>query len=385
MPPSATKPATGQTSGQPSPYIPPSLSQLPSIQMSSLHRNLDAANLAIGRLNGMTSILPDASIFLFMHTRQEAVLSSQIEGTQSTLSDLLLFESKKKSGASIDDVKEVSNHVDAMKHGFEQIQSGIPVSLRLIREVHQILMSGSRGAPRQPGEFRRVQNWIGGARPETARFVPPSPERILDLMSELEQFIHAETPEIPELIKIGMVHARFEAIHPFLDGNGRVGRLLIVLLLHAQGILKNSALHLSLHFKEHRRDYYDLLQRVHEEDNWDSWLEFFLDGIAETASRMTDTGKKILDLFKKDQERIQSIGQSAASARRVYDLLQKTPFIAVPQAVSQIGISYPTANASIQRLEQIGILREVTGKKYRRVFVYDEYLRILSPDEPLTE
>ena len=355
------------------------------MRMSNLYGKLDAANLAIGHLNGMMAVLPDASIFLAMSNRQEAVFSSQIEGIQSSLSDLLLLESGETPKASLDDVTEISNCVDAMKHGHKQVQSGFPVSLRLMRETHQILMSGNRGAALQPGEFRKIQNWIGGRGQETARFVPPSPERIPGLMSELEKFLHAETPAIPELIRIGMVHARFEAIHPFLDGNGRIGRLLIVLLLHARGILENPALHSSLYFREHRPDYYDLLQRVHEQSDWDSWLEFFLDGMAETASRMADTGKKILHLFEKDRERIQSIGRSAASALRIHQLLKTTPLIGIPRAASQIGISEPTVSASIQRLEQIGILREVTGKKYRRVFAYDEYLRILSPDGPLTE
>jgi Fic family protein len=220
--------------------------------MDRLYRSLENANRALGRLDGVTSILPDTPLFLYMYVRKEALLSSQIEGTQSSLSDLLFFESEEAPGVPLDDVQEVSNYVAAMQHGLARIRSGFPVSLRLIREIHETLLARGRGSTKQPGEFRRSQNWIGGTRPGNALFVPPPPEHVLDLMSDLEAFVHADTPEIPLLVKAGLVHVQFETIHPFLDGNGRVGRLLITLLLCAQGILKEPILYLSLYFKAHR-------------------------------------------------------------------------------------------------------------------------------------
>ena len=249
-------------------FVPPALPPVPPVNMDELHGLHDAANRAVGQLNGVASILPDAPLFLYMYVRKEALLSSQIEGTQSSLSDLLLYEDDEIPGVPIDDVQEVSNYVAAMNHGQERLKQGFPLSLRLIRELHEILLSGSRGSSKQPGEFRRSQNWIGGTRPGNAQFVPPPPEYVLDCMSDLERFIHAETPEIPILVKAGLVHVQFETIHPFLDGNGRVGRLLITLMLCAEGILKDPILYLSLFFKTHRRLYYDMLEDVREEGGW---------------------------------------------------------------------------------------------------------------------
>ena len=244
---------------------------------------LESANRALGQLDGVASILPNTSLFLYMYVRKEALLSSQIEGTQSSLSDLLNFERSAATGVPMDDVQEVSNYIHAMNHGIERVKQGFPISLRLIREVHEILLSGGRGSSKLPGEFRRSQNWIGGTRPGTARFVPPPPGYVPDLMSELEKFIHADTPAIPDLVKAGMIHVQFETIHPFLDGNGRLGRLLITLLLYTQGILSEPILYLSLHFKTHRDQYYDLLQGVRTRAGWEDWHGFFLEGIAETS------------------------------------------------------------------------------------------------------
>ncbi len=359
-------------------FVPPPLPPTPPIRMERLYRLLEKANRAIGRLDGVTSILPDTPLFLYMYVRKEALLSSQIEGTQSSLSELLLFESDEAPGSPIDDVQEVSNYVAAMKHGLDRIREGFPISLRLIREIHAILLEKGRGSTKQPGEFRLSQNWIGGTRPGNALFVPPPPGRILDLMSELESFIHADTPEIPTLIKAGLVHVQFETIHPFLDGNGRLGRLLITFLLCAQGILKEPILYLSLYFKTHRRQYYDLLQQVREKGDWETWLEFFLEGIAETSLQASEAAREILALFEADRHRIEELGRPAASALRVHQLLQQKPIIGIPAAAQRLNISPPTIAKSIQHLQDLGIVREVTGKQRGRMFVYGDYLSILS-------
>jgi len=364
--------------------LPPPLPPDPPLRMSRLQRLLDEANRAIGRLDGVTSILPDTPLFLYMYVRKEALLSSQIEGTQSSLSDLLLFESDEAPGAPLDDVREVSNYVAAMSHGLARLREGFPLSLRLIREIHEILLSKGRGSAKQPGAFRRSQNWVGGTRPGNALFVPPPPDQVPDLMSQLERFIHDERPEIPALIKAGLVHVQFETIHPFLDGNGRLGRLLITFLLCAQGILKEPVLYLSVYFKAHRQQYYDLLQQVRERGDWETWLEFFLEGVAETSAQAADAAREILNLFVADRRRIEGLGRPAASALRVHQLLQTKPLISIPDAAGRLGISAPTVSKSVRHLEELGIVRETTGKQRRRRFAYDTYLAILSRGtEPL--
>jgi Fic family protein len=356
----------------------------PSIELPGLYQKLENASRALGRLDGVTSILPDTPLFLYMYVRKEALLSSQIEGTQSSLSDLLLFESDETPGVPLDDVQEVSSYVAAMDHGLARIRAGFPISLRLIRELHDILLSKGRGSSKQPGEFRRTQNWIGGTRPSNALFVPPPPERVMELMSDLESFIHDEDVEIPSLIKAGLVHVQFETIHPFLDGNGRLGRLLITFILCTQGILKEPILYLSLYFKTHRAQYYELLQSVRERGDWEAWLEFFLDGITETSLQAADAAREILNLFEADRMRIERLGRPAASALRVHQLLQQKPIIGIPDAAKKLSISVPTTTKSVQHLEELGIVREVTGKQRGRAFAYSGYLEILSRGtEPL--
>ena len=359
-------------------FIPPALPPEPMVQMDKLYGPLERANRALGRLDGIASILPDTPLFLYMYIRKEALLSSQIEGTQSSLSDLLLFENEEAPGVPINDVVEVSNYVAAMNHGLERIRSGFPISLRLIREIHEILLARGRGATKQPGEFRHSQNWIGGTRPGNALFVPPPPETVLDLMSGLEAFIHADTPAVPTLVKAGLVHVQFETIHPFLDGNGRLGRLLITLLLCDKGILKEPILYLSLYIKTHRRYYYDLLQRVREDGDWEAWIEFFLEGITETSLQAADAARQILSLFEEDRAKIESLGRPATSALRVHQVLQQKPIIAIPDTARESGMSAPTAAKSIQHLRDLGLLREITGKQRGRMFVYSDYLGILS-------
>lgn len=365
-------------------FVPPPLPPTPSVELPRLYRQLENANRALGRLDGVTSILPDTPLFLYMYVRKEALLSSQIEGTQSSLSDLLLFENEEAPGVPIDDVQEVSSYVAAMEHGLERIRAGFPISLRLIRELHDILLSKGRGNSKQPGEFRRTQNWIGGTRPGNALFVPPPPELVMELMSHLESFIHDDKVEIPSLIKAGLVHVQFETIHPFLDGNGRLGRLLITFILCAQGILKEPILYLSLYFKSHRSRYYELLQGVRERGDWEAWLEFFLDGITETSLQAADAAREILNLFETDRIHIERLGRPAASALRVHQLLQQKPIINIPDAAKKLGISVPTITKSVQHLEDLRIVREITGKQRGRAFAYSGYLEILSRGtEPL--
>ena len=365
-------------------YVPQALPPIPPVQLERLYGRLEAANRAIGRLDGVASILPDTPLFLYMYVRKEALLSSQIEGTQSSLSELLLFESEDVPGVPLDDVQEVSNYIGAMNHGLNRIREGFPLSLRLIREIHEALLSKGRGSTKQPGEFRRSQNWIGGTRPGNALFVPPPPERVMDLMAGLEEFIHSDTPEIPFLVKAGLVHVQFETIHPFLDGNGRLGRLLITFLLCTHGILKEPILYLSLYFKSHRQQYYDLLQRVRDQGDWETWLEFFLDGITETSLQAADAAREILRLFEADRHRIEELGRPAASALRVHQMLQQKPLIGINEAAEKLKMSQPTVAKSIQHLEELGIVRETTGRQRGRRFVYSEYLNILNRGtEPL--
>ena len=277
-------------------FVPPALPPDPPIQMETLLSKLSKADRAMGRLDGITMLLPDHTLFLYMYVRKEAVLSSQIEGTQSTLSDLLRFETEAVAGKPIDDIREVSNYVDAMMYGLERMKE-LPLSLRLIKEMHGRLLQSGRGAFKNPGEFRTSQNWIGGTRPGNAAYVPPPITELADCLNAFENFIHADTPGLPPLIKAGLLHVQFETIHPFLDGNGRLGRLLITLYLCSQGVMNQPLLYLSLYFKVKREDYYRLLQEVRERGAWEAWLEFFLDGVAETAEQAFTTATSIVQLF----------------------------------------------------------------------------------------
>ena len=265
-------------------FVPPPLPPDPrALDLASLQVILAEANQAIGRLDGTTSSLPDLQLFLYSYVRKEAVLSSQIEGTQSSLSDLLLYENAETPGVPLDDVQEVSNYVAALNLGLKRMRDGFPLSLRLIREIHEVLLAKGRGSHAQPGQFRKSQNWIGGSRPGNAAYVPPPPEYVADCMGQLETFIHQEGTALPLLIKAGLVHAQFESIHPFLDGNGRVGRLLITFMLCAEEVLREPVLYLSLFFKKHRRLYYDRLNETRESEGWTAWLDFFLQGVRDTA------------------------------------------------------------------------------------------------------
>jgi Fic family protein len=346
---------------------------------------LDRANQALGRLDGMTVLLPDPDTLLYTYVRKEAVLSSQIEGTQSSLSDLLLFENDAVPGVPVEDARETSNYIVAMRHGLESIeQQRLPLSSRLLRDVHAILMHDARGGDKAPGSFRRVQNWLGGTRPQNARFVPPPANLVPDAMSDLERFLHDEAAPQPLLIKAALAHAQFETIHPFLDGNGRVGRLLITLLLCTEGVLSRPLLYLSLYFKRHRDIYYERLQRVRTHGEWEPWLAFFLEGVAEVAQETTDTTRNVVRMVERDRQTVARLGRAAGSASQLYELAVKRVVVTPQMATAATTLSGPPIYAALRRLEDGGILREITGRQRGRVYVYDEYLALLNAGtEPL--
>lgn len=364
-------------------FVPPPLPPEPAIDVLRLLGRLSEAERALGRLDGITMLLPRQELFLYMYVRKEAVLSSQIEGTQSTLSDLLRFETEAQAGQPIDDIREVSNYVDAMMYGLERLES-LPLSLRLIREMHERLLDGGRGDTKNPGEFRRSQNWIGGTRPGNALFVPPPVAELHGCLDALERFMHEDQSKLPAIIKAGLLHVQFETIHPFLDGNGRIGRLLVTLFLCVEGVLRKPLLYLSLYLKTHRNDYYRLLQDVRERGAWEDWLDFFLAGVAETANQAFDAATRIVELFKQDRERITTDSERAGSALRVHDLLQAHPFLTANLLVEQTGLTAPTVNAALADLTRLDIVQEVTGRRRGRVFGYRRFLEILSEGtEPL--
>ncbi|MDR1788936.1 MAG: Fic family protein [Opitutaceae bacterium] len=354
-------------------FIPTPLPPTPPLELDeTLCALLDKAALALGRLDGISAVLPDPQFFLYSYVRQEAVLSSQIEGTQSSFSDLICHELHNAPTPRNDDISEVSRYVNAMEYGLGQINAGNPLSLRLLCEVHRRLVGDGRGADKEPGTFRRSQNWIGGTRPGNALFVPPPPDAVIECAGALEKFINNIPPTITRpIIKAALAHVQFETIHPFLDGNGRLGRLLITLLLCAEGILRQPMLYLSLHFKRHRDDYYRLLQNVRVQGEWEEWLRFFLEGVVETAETAARTAQKLLQVFEKDRALLAGANNTV---RRMFGELQKRPAITAAAAGKKLVVSNPTARKAIAALETLGILREITGGTYRRVYVYDAYL-----------
>lgn len=366
-------------------FVPPPLPPNPPLNLVSLQLLLEEANQALGRLDGLASLLPDLSLFLYTYVRKEAVLSSQIEGTQSSLSDLILYENNEIPGVPIDDVKEVSNYVAALEHGLARLRSGFPLSLRLIKETHSVLLSAGRGSEKAPGEFRTSQNWIGGTRPGNAAFVPPPPHLVMENMGALELFLHEERADLTHLVRAGLVHVQFETIHPFLEGNGRVGRLLITLLLCVANVLQEPLLYLSLYFKTHRETYYELLTRVRTTGDWETWMEFFLTGVRETATQAFTTAQRILQLHEQDRQRLKSSFPSPATAIRILDELKKQPVITISGTAERLGVSFPTAASAIRRMEELQILKESTGKSRKRMFVYQRYLDVLNEGtEPLS-
>ncbi len=344
---------------------------------------LERATLAVGRLDSISTLLPDPDLFLYTYVRREAVLSSQIEGTQSSLSDLLLYELEEVPGVPFDDVIEVSNYVAALDHGMARLREGFPLSNRLIREVHSKLLSRGRGSEKLPGEFRRSQNWIGGTRPGNAHFVPPPPARVEDCMASLERFIHDMDGPYPVLLKAALAHVQFETIHPFLDGNGRVGRLLIALILHQSGVLSQPLLYLSLYFKQHRSEYYRLLDVVRMSGEWEAWLDFFLEGVEQTASGAVRITQRLTAIFHEDADRIKDLGRSSTATLRIFDALCQRPIVTINEICRRTGVSFPTATKGMLALINLGIVREQTSQRRNRVFLYNRYLSILNGEPEL--
>jgi len=360
-------------------FIPNPLPPAPPIRYDTELQDMEErANRALGRLEGISAFLPDPTLFLYSYIRKEAVLSSQIEGTQSSLSDLLLFENKEAPGVPLLDVQEVSNYVSAMQHGLSRLKEGFLLSLRLIKEIHALLLKGTRGSEKEPGEFRRSQNWIGGSRPGNALYVPPPPHEVMPAMGALEKFLHNEPAYTPTLIKAGLSHAQFETIHPFLDGNGRIGRLLITFILCAEGVLSQPLLYLSLYFKRYRTAYYDVLQRTRTKGDWEGWLKFYLAGIEEVSKQASDTARELYLMFDQHRQKIQQIGKAAGSALRVHELLKKRIILSLPIAQAELKLSFPAVNKAMANLEKLGVVREFTGKQRDRLFCYEPYLKVLN-------
>ena len=356
-------------------YIPKPLPPDPPIDLTGLYPLLDRANLALGRLDGSTALLPDTHLFLYFYIRKEAVISSQIEGTQSTLSELLLFEHGIGPVSLVDDLKETSHYVAAIQHGLDRLKEGFPISLRLLREIHGVLLRGGRGSEKTPGEFRRSQNWIGGTRPGNALFVPPPPEALMDCLDAFEKYLYDD--RLPLLVKLGLVHVQFETIHPFLDGNGRLGRLLLTLLLCESRVLQEPLLYLSLYLKTHRNQYYELLQKVRVEGVWEEWLKFFLEGIAFTADQAAETAAKLRQLFREDSVRVQKLGKASGTAIQVHSYLQANPVSAIRNIASGISKTLPAVAQALANLQQLSIVTEATGQRRNRVFVYQRSLDLI--------
>ena len=358
-------------------YIPKPLPPSPPIQPEKFYKLLDKTNVSLGELNGIRTNLPNASLFLHMFTRKEAVLSSQIEGTQSSLSDFLLFENNEENLKTNDDDIEVANYIFAMNYGLERIQD-LPLSRRLLCEIHEKLLSSGRGMEKCPGEVRTSQNWIGGTRPGNAIFVPPPPEHIADCFGDFEKFLHDEKVLLPTLIKVAMAHVQFETIHPFLDGNGRLGRLLITFMLCITGLLKEPLLYLSLYFKHHRKKYYALLQNVRETGDWESWIEFFLSGVYETSNQAFNTAQNIVSLFDSDEEKIKNLNKDTAGVLKTYNSLKKHPISNTRKIVKSSQSSLQTVLRSLRALEEIGLVKELTGKHNNKIFIYKDYINIIN-------
>jgi Fic family protein len=360
-------------------FIPSPLPPIPPIEWSSeLREKFDQALLALGRLDSVSVLLPDTSLFLYMYVRKEAVLSSMIEGTQSSLSDLLMFECEHQPGVPLDDVQEVSNYVSALKYGLQRLKEDFPLSLRLFREIHGVLLSKGRGAEKEPGEFRRSQNWIGGSRPGNAIFVPPPPEQVLECMGKLELFLHDLPNKTPVIVKAALAHVQFETIHPFLDGNGRLGRLLFTLVFCSHNILKEPMLYLSLYFKTHRDRYYQLLNNVRLTGDWESWLEFFADAVIETATQAVDTAQRLMKLASDDGNRIHQLKRISGSANLVHKAMLERPMTSPNWIRQRTQLSQATVNACLRELVELNIVKEVTGQKRNRLYSYTQYISIMN-------
>lgn len=342
---------------------------------------ISSASHALGRLDGLARLSnqPDLDLLIYGYVRMEAVLSSQIEGTQSSLDQLLLFEAEQVPGVPIDDVTETANYLSAINYAVSEVRdSGVPISVRLICGAHARLLAGSRGGEKHPGEFRKSPVWIGGTHPSGARFIPPPFQAVPDLIAELERFIN-DVPEASDpLLKAALAHVQFETIHPFHDGNGRVGRLLITLILSSAGLLERPLLYLSLYFKQNRDEYYELLNRVRSHGDWESWIKFFLRGVISVSDDAVLTAGRISELLTSDRARLVDHGRASRITMKVFDQLAKQPVIIPQRLAGELGVTPKSVNNAIGRLEELGIASEVTGKRRNRVFVYTAYVAILS-------
>jgi Fic family protein len=361
-------------------FLPAPLPPSPPLDTSSdLALLLSKADVALGRLDGAVKVIPDPDFFVAMYVRREAVLSAQIEGTQSTLEDLLEveLEPRRRVGS---DVGDIVNYVSAMRLGIERLET-LPLSIRLMKEIHERLLTDGRGARATPGEFRTSQNWIGpaGADLSQATFVPPPPHEMKQAMFALEEFLHAD-PQPPVLVLAGLVHAQFETIHPFLDGNGRLGRLLITFLLVREGVLREPLLYLSYFFKLHRAEYYDRLMAVRLSGDWEGWMRFFLRGVCTTAEEATSTAERIFEL--RERHRGVVLEESGSNGLRLLSLLFQRPLVNVKLVESELGVTFPTANRLVARFEELKLLREVTGQRRSRMFRYEPYMRLFD-DTPV--
>ncbi|GAB1406433.1 Fic family protein [Thermomonas brevis] len=360
-------------------FVPAPLPPQPPLALDNdLAVRRDRALVALGELKGITRVLPDARLFLYQYVRKEALLSSQIEGAQSSLSDLLLYELDQAPGVPLDDVREVSNYIAALEHGLQRMREGFPLSLRLIREMHEHLLRRGRGAGKSPGEFRRTPVWIGGASPDQAQFVPPPADQLAQCLGALEQFLHATEDGISPLARAGLAHVQFETIHPFLDGNGRLGRLLIVLMLCDAGLLEQPSLYLSLYFKSRREEYYQRLDAVRTAGDWEGWLSFFFDGIDATSRQAVDTAQRLLRLFQDDRATLRASGRLAGTALQLHEAFSRHPLLTSARLVKDTGLSKPAIGRGLALMESAGILRETTGKQRYKVYAYQQYLDILS-------
>jgi Fic family protein len=352
----------------------------PLVWSAALRRRFDDALLALGRLDALTTHLPNAALVLYSFVRKEAVLSSQIEGTQSSLADLLLYEIDEQPGVPLDDAREVSRCVAALEHGLADLRRGMPLSMRLLRGMHEVLMAHPGGRGKTPGELRRSQVWIGGTRPGNAAFVPPPADRLAECLTPFERFLNDEAEPTPPLLKAALAHVQFETIHPFLDGNGRLGRLLIVLQLVADGVLREPMLYPSLFFKRHRALYYELLNDVRLHGDWERWLEFFAEAIETGASQAVATANALLALVNADRERIASLGRAAGSALAIHQALQRQPITTAGALAKATALTAATVNKSLAHLTRLGIVSELTNRQRGRVFSYRAYVDVLGAE-----
>jgi len=361
-------------------FIPNPLPPSPPIRFDGkLQSLLSEADRALARLDGITTVLPNPDLFIAMYVKKEALLSSQIEGTQASLEGVLEFEADLIPKENVNEIKEVINYIRALNYGIERLKE-LPMSLRLIKEIHRILLEETRGAHRSPGEFRKSQNWIGppGASLNEAIFVPPPPEVVLPTMGDLEKFFHNKNNNIPPLIKIALIHSQFETIHPFLDGNGRIGRLLITFYLFWQGILSKPLLYLSFYLKKNRADYYDLLMKVRLKGTWEDWIKFFLNGVSEISEEAAKTAREVIRLKEELITKLYDNSISSVYGIKLIDLLFETPLVSVKDISEKLNISKESANELVKKFEKIGILKEITGKQRYKKYSFKEYIKIMA-------